>query len=86
MGVDCLQDFSVSPRSLGTFWVFGLAIISDNNSIDDNNFSARQQPFTMSVWSSNIQPNAEGFSMDYTQVKSRIWDNHLIGYKFQLAC
>ena len=39
-------------------------------SIDDNNFSARQQPFTMSVWSSNIQPNAEGFSMDYTQVKS----------------
>ena len=66
---------------LGLGWVWaqevsgldpGLTIISDNNSNDNNNLSARQQPFTMSVWSSAAQANAEGFSMDYTQVKSRI--------------
>ena len=55
------------------------------------NPSARQKPFQMGVWSTaaiaqaNAANAAEGFSMDYTQVKSRIWDNHLIGSKIS-AC
>ena len=38
------------------------------------NTSARQKPFQMGVWSTagTAQANAEGFSMDYTQVKSTI--------------
>ena len=35
------------------------------------NNSAKQQPFTMSVWTTSpaVQNLADGFSMDYTQVK-----------------
>ena len=60
------------------------------NSHENFYLSAKQQPFTLGVWSTSgqVQNLADGFSMDYTQVRSKKIEIKLIFLflNLQLAC
>ena len=74
----CGNDFGIEGGVAGAlvckFNIFFYYILLSISKSLLTYLSARQQPFTLGVWSTAAiaQPAAEGFSMDYTQVKSKI--------------